>query len=222
MAYTERPDAVRQDMGRPDMDVRPVQTGAPIVEYHDTVRWGPIFAGIVIAIISQLLLSALIASIGGLAAGDAAPGTIGAGIGIGAVISLLVSLFLGGWVMASSCGPMNSKTAMLNATIMWATTLVLSGYLLTTGVSGAFGLAASTAANVSGAAAEVTQSGAVDAPNQQQVQDAIPDVTAADAVNAAESAGKGGLYFLLGSLLALVAALVGSTVGAKKPRTVVR
>ncbi|MCJ8280806.1 MAG: hypothetical protein MJK14_13185 [Rivularia sp. ALOHA_DT_140] len=28
----------------------------PVVDYHDRVRWGPIFAGITIAIASQLVL----------------------------------------------------------------------------------------------------------------------------------------------------------------------
>ncbi|NJK75900.1 MAG: hypothetical protein HC942_20240 [Microcoleus sp. SU_5_6] len=31
----------------------------PVVDYHDRVRWGPILAGIAIAIGTQLLLSAL-------------------------------------------------------------------------------------------------------------------------------------------------------------------
>lgn len=235
MAYTGRPDGGRDvgtDVGTDrvidtdrgtDVGVRPMQTTpSPIVDYHDTVRWGPIVAGIVVAIISQLLLSALLASLGGLAAGDATARTIGTSLGIGAVISLLISLFLGGLTMAASCGPMNSKTAMLNAVIMWATTLVLSGYLLTTGLTGAFGLATTSASNAAGAAAEVTtQPGGVELPSQQQVQEAIPNISSAEGVNAAEAAGKGGLYFLLGSLLALVAALIGATVGAKKPRTTV-
>ena len=212
MTYTERPD----------VGVRPVQTTttAPLVDYHDTVRWGPIFAGIVVAIISQLMLSALLASIGGLAAGDVAPGTIGTSLGVGAIISLLISLFLGGLTMASSCGPMNSKTSMLNAIVMWATTLVLSGFLLTSGVSGAFGVIAS---NAGAAVTQVEQATGASIPDSQaEVSEAVPDVTAQQAENVATGAAKGGLAFLIGSLIGLVAALVGATVGAKKPRTVVR
>ncbi len=211
MAYSERADT----------GVRPVQTTTtPIVDYHDTVRWGPIFAGIVVAIISQLMLSALVASIGGFAAGEARPSTIGTGIGIGAIISLLISLFLGGLTMASSCGPMNSKTSMLNATVMWATTLVLSGFLLTSGVSGAFGIIAS---NAGAAVTQVEQSTGVSVPDSKaEVDQAVPNITSQQAEDAASAAAKGGLAFLIGSLLALVAALVGATVGAKKPRAVVR
>ena len=211
MTYTER-----ADVG----GVRPVQTTtAPIVDYHDTVRWGPIFAGIVVAIISQLLLSALLASIGAIGAGDVAARPLATGLGVGAVISVLISLFLGGWTMASSCGPMNSKTSMLNGIVMWATTLVLSAFLLSSGVSGTFGV---IAANAGDAVTQVEQAAGVSVPDSQaEVSEAVPDISAQQAENAAAVAGKSGLAFLVGSLLGLVAALIGATVGAKKPRTAV-
>lgn len=211
MTYTERSEL------RSDVTARtaPMPT-APITEYHDTVRWGPIFSGIVVSIVSQLMLSALGASIGGVAAGDAAAGTIGATIGIWSIISLLISLFLGGWVMASACGPMNSKTAMLNAIIMWATTIVLSGWLLASGLTGTFGVLAS---NAGGALTQVVEPGGVSLPSQEQIADAVPNVSGAEAVQYAEAAGKAGLSFLVGSLLGLVATMIGATVGAKKPRT---
>ena len=200
--------------------VRPtVAPTAPVVEYHDRVRWGPIFSGIVVAIVSQLMLSALGASIGGFAAGEAAPRTIGTGLGIWAVISLLISLFLGGWVMASACGPMNKKTAMLNGTIMWATTLVISGWLLASGVSGTFGV---LAANAGGALTQVVEPGGASLPSQEQVSEAIPNITTTEADVYAANAAKAGMSFLVGSLLGLVASLIGASVGAKKPRVVTR
>lgn len=198
MAYAERPVDYRTT---PDM-----ATVAPIVEYHDRVRWGPIFGGIVVAITSQLLLSALGAAIG-LTAGASGtdPNAVGLGVGIWAIVSLILSLFLGSWVMASTCGPMNKKTAMLNGTILWATTLVLSAWLLTRGVSGLFGVVASNAGAI---AEQVQQPAAV--PN--------PDVTAAEAQQYAANTAKASFAFLFGSLLGLVSSLVGSTVGARKPR----
>ncbi|MBE9061700.1 hypothetical protein [cf. Phormidesmis sp. LEGE 11477] len=209
MTYTtDRPD--------PNIQVAPAPAG-PVVEYHDTVRWGPIIAGIVVAIVSQLMLSALGAAVGGYAAGEAAPRAIGTGIGIWAVISLLISLFLGAWAMAASCGPMNKKTAMLNATIMWATTLVVSGWLLASGVSGAFGVIASSAG---GALTQVAEPGGVSLPNPDQLTQAAP--TPQEAAQYAASAATASVSFIIGSLLGLVAALIGSTVGAKRPRTIVR
>src|SRR4028119_14332 len=86
----------------------------PVVDYHDRVRWGPILAGIAIALGTQLGLSALAMAIG-LSAGatGADAGSVGLGVVIWSIISLLISLFLGGWVMAQSCGPMTKKTAVL-------------------------------------------------------------------------------------------------------------
>lgn len=201
MTYTERSDINYQNVANPAIV-------NPVVEYHDRVRWGPIFAGIVVAIASQLLLSALGTAIG-LTAGASGTNasTVGLGVGIWAIISLVISLFLGSWVMASTCGPMNKKTAMLNGTILWATTLVLSTWLLTRGVSGLFGVIASNAGAV---ADEIQQPGGVAIPN--------PNVTPEEAQQYAASTAKAGFAFLFGSLLGLVSSLIGSTVGARKPR----
>ena len=75
-----------------------------IASYHDQVRWGPIIAGITIALSTQLVLSAFGAAIGLTSIGDSgaprteAPG-VGTNIGIWAIISLLLSLFA--WLFES-------------------------------------------------------------------------------------------------------------------------
>lgn len=206
MAYAERSDT-------PYPNVPSAAVATPVVEYHDRVRWGPIFAGIVVSIAAQLVLSALGASIGAMAgAGGTDAGSVGIGIGIWAIISLLISLFLGSWMMASTCGPMNKKTAMLNGTILWATTLAVSAWLLASGVSGTFGLVAANAGSVVG---QIQESGGVPLPNSGA---AVPDVNAQEAQQYAANAAKAGWSFLFGALLGLVAALIGATVGARKPR----
>ncbi|MBW4680416.1 MAG: hypothetical protein KME19_09895 [Microcoleus vaginatus WJT46-NPBG5] len=181
----------------------------PVVDYHDRVRWGPIFAGIVVAISTQLVLSALGAAIGlsagasGTNAGDAA-----LGVGIWAIISLLIALFLGGWVMARTCGPMNSKTALLNGAILWATTLAISSWLLASGVSGTFGVVASNAGEIIN---QAQQSGGVNVPNN------APNINNAEARNIAGNTAKAAWSFIFGSLLGLVASMIGASVGARKP-----
>ncbi len=178
----------------------------PVVDYHDRVRWGPILGGIAIALSSQLLLSALGIAIGlGAGATGANAGSVGTGLGIWSIISLLISLFLGGWVMAQSCGPMTSKTALLNAAILWGTTLALSAWLLASGVSGAFGAVAANAGEI---ANQVQQQGGVN----------IPNVDANQAREIAGNTAKAAWSFLLGSLLGLVAAMIGAVAGARKPR----
>ena len=185
-------------------------------DYHDRVRWGPILAGLFVAISSQLVLSGIAAAIGLTSiAGSGAPRSnadnVGAAVGISAIICLLISLFIGGWFTARTCGPMNRSTSLLNGAVLWATTLAISAWLVSSGVSGAFGIVASNAGEVIN---QAQQSGV--APGS--VPD--PNLTAQQARDLAGNAAKIGWSFALGSLLALVAALVGSTVGNRSPREI--
>jgi hypothetical protein len=187
---------------------------AAVVEYHDRVRWGPIIAGLVVALSVQLVLSALSAAVGLTNIADSgAPRSnadnVGAAVGIGAIISLFIALFVGGWVTARASGPMNRSTALLNGAILWATTLAISAWLLSSGVSGAFGLLASNA----GEALNQAQQNGVRLPQN------VPGVSAQQARDAAGNAAKFGWSFALGSLLGLVASLIGASVGASKYRS---
>ncbi|MBE9181569.1 hypothetical protein IQ268_23685 [Oculatella sp. LEGE 06141] len=202
MAYTDRP-----------IDRVVERAAVPVADYHDRVRWGPIIAGLVVALSTQLVLSALGAAIGlTTIAGSDAPrsnvGDVGSAVGIWSIISLLIALFIGGWVTARACGPMNRSTALLNGAILWATTLAISAWLLTSGVTGAFGIVASNAGEIINQA----QQGGVPAP------DATTGATAQQTRDIAGNAAKVGWSFALGSLLGLVAALIGASVGTRHPR----
>jgi hypothetical protein len=183
------------------------------IEYHDRVRWGPIISGLVVALATQLVLSALGAAIGASFLSESgaprsnAPG-VGQGLGIWSIISLLIALFLGSWVTSRSCGPINKNTALLNGAILWATTLALSAWLLANGVAGAFGIAASNAGEV----INQVQQGGVNVPNPQ------PSVTAQQARDIAGNAAQGLWSFVIGSLLGLAASLGGASAGARSPR----
>jgi hypothetical protein len=192
------------------------RTAVAAVDYHDRVRWGPIIAGLVTAISSQLVLSGLGAAIGlSSIANSGAPrsdaGSVGSAVGIWAIVSLLIALFLGGWITARACGPMNRSTALLNGAILWATTLAISAWLLSSGVSGAFGVVASNAGNIINQAPQA----ATNLPNTP------PNVSPEQARDIAGNAATVGWSFALGSLLGLVAALVGASVGTRHPRTTV-
>ncbi|MBM0741087.1 hypothetical protein JOY44_05555 [Phormidium sp. CLA17] len=209
MSYTDRP------MDRPVDYVAERPIAAPVAEYHDRVRWGPIFAGLVIALSTQLVLSALGAAIGlsGIS-GSGAPRSnadeVGSAVGIWSIISLFISLFVGGWVTTRACGAMNKSTALLNGAILWATTLAISALLLSMGVSGAFGVVASNAGSIINQA----QQGGVNVPNPDAA-----NVTAQQTRELAGNAAKVGWSFALGSLLGLVASLLGASAGARHPRT---
>lgn len=184
-----------------------------VVEYHDRVRWGPIISGLVVALATQLILSALGAAIGAtFLSGSGAPRSnapgVGTGVGIWSIISLLIALFIGSWVAARASGPMNRNTALLNGAILWATTLALGSWLLASGVTGAFGIAASNAGEV----VNQVQQGGVNLPDNP------PNVTAQQTRNIAGDAAKGLWSFVIGSLLGLAAALGGASVGTRSPR----
>lgn len=186
-----------------------------VVDYHDRVRWGPIIAGLVVALSTQLVLSALGAAVGFTNISDSgAPRSnaddVGAAVGIWSIISLFIALFVGGWTTTRACGPINRSTALLNGAILWASTLAISAWLLSSGVSGAFGIAASNAGSV----IDQAQQSGVGVPRN------VPNIspTAQQARDIAGNAAKIGWSFALGSLLGLVASMVGASTGARKPR----
>jgi hypothetical protein len=201
MAYSNRPA---------DRVMNP--TAVVPVSYHDRVRWGPILAGLAVALTTQLILSALGAAIGATAvAGSGTPGAAASGaataVGIWSIISLLISLFLGSWVMARCCGPMKRSTAFLNGAILWAATLALSSWLLASGISGSVGAVAANAGDI----ADQVQPGTVALPTD-------PNLTTEQAQTIASNAATAGWSFVLGSLLALLASLAGAAVGARPIR----
>lgn len=207
MSYVNRPID--------DVITEPTVT-SKVVDYHDRVRWGPIISGLVIALASQLVLTALGAAIGtGFLSDSGAPrtnaGDVGTGIGIWSIISLLISLFIAGWFTSRACGPMNRSTALLNGTILWATFLALSSWLLASGVSSAFGLATNALSNAAGVITNQVQQSGVNIPN-------APNVSAQETRAIAENATRGLWSFFFGSLLGLAAAMIGSAAGARKPR----
>lgn len=196
-------------------------------DYGDRIHWGAIFAGIVIAISTQLILSALGTALGFTTiANSGAPrsdaGDIGTAVGIWAIISLFISLFVGGWVTSRACGYINRNTATLNGTILWATTIALSALLLASGVSGTFGIALANADNIGNQArqAGVSIPSATNIPGSTgtKTTSRTPPITAQNTRDIASNGAKAGWSFTIGSLLGLAAATMGATAGTRKPR----
>ena len=182
-----------------------------VVDYHDRVRWGPIISGLLVGLATQLILSALFGAIGATFVSDSStPGSIAPNIagnvGIWSTIALLISLFVAGWITTRACGPMNRSTALLNGAILWATTLAVSSWLLASGVSGAFGVAAYNAGEV------INQIQGADIPQN------VPNINPQQATQIAEATSKGLWWFVFGSLLGLIASMVGAAAGARTPR----
>ncbi|MEH1938532.1 MAG: hypothetical protein V7L14_33475 [Nostoc sp.] len=183
-----------------------------VAEYHDLVRWGPIISGLLVSLATQLILSAIIGAFAaGAVEGSGAPRSIApnaaGNAGLWSTIALLISLFTGGWITARACGPMNRNTALLNGAILWATTLAVSSWLLASGVSGAFGVAASNAGAVIN---QVQQQGGVNVPQA--------NISAQQAREAAGNLRSGLWWFVFGSLLGLIASMIGAVTGSRSPR----
>jgi len=210
MSYTDRPGYNQPSgYGEPGYSAA---DAAQAVDYHDRVRWGPIFGGLVTAISLQLVLSALGAAVGldtldGRVSASEARG-VGIGVGIWTIISVLISLFLGGYAMARACGPMSRSSALLNGAILWSTTLAISSWLLASGVAGTFG---AVLANAGSVANQVLEPGGANIPTNVP----SPNLSANQAANTAADANW---WFALGCLLSLLAAIAGATAGTRKVR----
>ncbi len=103
------------------------------------VSWGAIFAGAVVAIVTQFLLNLLGLGIGMTTfdpAGGDSDSAAGFGMaqGIWTVVSSLIALFVGGWVAGRLAGMPRRTDGMLHGVVTWALTTLLALYLLTTGV----------------------------------------------------------------------------------------
>lgn len=204
-----------------------------ITGFSDRVHWGAIIAGLVVAISSQLLLSAIGAAMGfGNIADSGAPrtdsGNVAGAVGIWTIISLFISLFIGGWITARSFGSVNRSTAALNGAILWATTLTISAWLLASGVSGAFGLAAANADRIANQVQQngitlpdvrnnITSGGAT--PNAGATPSPIPTLSAQQTRDVSSNGSKASWAFIFGSLLGLAAAMIGASVGARSLHT---
>lgn len=96
------------------------------------ISWGSVFAGAIIALAAQLVLT-LIGTAIGLATLDPTTSdnpsatSLGIGAGIWLVLSSLISLFLGGYIAARLGGTFNG---WLHGLTTWATVTILTVMLL--------------------------------------------------------------------------------------------
>jgi hypothetical protein len=103
------------------------------------VSWGAIFAGALVAVVAQLLLTLLGLGFGlsgydpASDAGDSLGG-FGMAQGVWTVVSSLLALFAGGWVAGRLAGMPRRTDGALHGVVVWALTTMLTLYLLTSGL----------------------------------------------------------------------------------------
>jgi hypothetical protein len=100
------------------------------------VSWGGIWAGVLSAVGLLLLLAALGVAVGisAVQPGETEGSTLGAGAGIWAGVSLLLALFLGGLVSTRAGAITDRTTGFFEGALVWVVSILLMGYLTTSGI----------------------------------------------------------------------------------------
>ncbi|MFW5966105.1 MAG: YrzE family protein [Persicimonas sp.] len=169
------------------------------IERHDErvvppsrASWGAIFAGTLVALGVSFLLSLLGGAIGfsGMEPGQGAATMeqFSTPAGIWLIFQIVISLFVGGWVAGRLAGKPRSLDGVLNGGVVWALTVLLALFGLTT-----------VATNIIGGLTNITQEGA-----------AATEGVAADAI----ASGMWWTLFAVG--LGLLAACIGGWIGSPK------
>lgn len=157
------------------LDTRPLGTNAPAPNSHfRRISWGAVFAGMVIAVVVQLVLSLLGAGIGlstvdPLRYNTPDASSFGIGAGIWWVVSSVIALFAGGWVAGHLLGSSDKTDSALHGLLTWGVAAIVTVYLLASIVSsvvrggaGVVGKAASVAGSgisaVAGPAGDMAKS----------------------------------------------------------------
>jgi hypothetical protein len=204
------------------------------------ISWGAIFAGAIIALATQLVLT-LIGTAVGLATLNPATGqnpsgtTLGIGAGVWLVISSLVSLCLGGYIAGRLGGTFNG---WLHGLATWATVTMFTILLLTTAAGGLIGTASGLASFAVDKSDKVSPSQLPPAVQQQidqlmaqarasadqaaaRAQQTSPEQKAAEVREVGERAAKGGAVgtgaAAFGLILGALAAAFGGKTGARYP-----
>ncbi|MDQ4000189.1 MAG: permease [Actinomycetota bacterium] len=107
---------------------------------RDRIRWGPIWAGLLMALASILLLSVLALAIGAQAVElIGAAGTVATITGWATAIIGLIAFFVGGWVAGATSAVRGTVAGLLNGLLVWALGIVLILVFSALGVGQLFG-----------------------------------------------------------------------------------
>lgn len=111
--------------------------------YLKRLSWGAVFAGVVVAIIVQLLFSLLGVGIGFVSFTPTTDGQPFSGFGTGAmiwwIITILISLFAGGWVSGWLATTNHKVDRMIHGVLTWSIFSLFSLYVVTTSVGAVVG-----------------------------------------------------------------------------------
>lgn len=126
------------------------------------IRWGAVFAGTLVALVTMIALNLLGVGIGLAGINPTAEANPFSGLGLGAIlwygISTLIALFLGGYVAGKMSGFPKKSNAAMHGLLTWCMVTLVTMYLFTTalgrvlsGVGSAIGSVTSGVTNTVGA-----------------------------------------------------------------------
>lgn len=156
---------------------------------RDSVRWGPVWAGLITALTTFLLLQLLAIGIGLV---DIGPGSQGGGGWVPALIGL-IAFFTGGAVAGMTSAIRGAGSGLLNGFMVWALGTVLILLLSALGLGQLFG----ALGNVAGQVGPGALGNAANA-----AQGAAPNVSPQEAAQAVRAGAIGAFFGLLFSALA--------------------
>jgi hypothetical protein len=118
---------------------------SPLFESFRRVSWGAVMGGVVVALITQLVLSMLGIGIGvstiSPATGDTPDaGAFSLGAALWWTVSGIISAFVGGWMAARLSGAL-AASAALHGLVTWATTTLVVLFLMATAAGSLLGTA---------------------------------------------------------------------------------
>ncbi len=179
--------------------------------HHKRIAWAAIFAGLLVALGIQLLLSLLGMGIGMGAVNPLSGHDHMANLGIGVllwwVITFLIALFVGGWVAGRLSRTANRFETAIHGILTWVTFVLFNVYMLTS-VAGSAINTASNAAGRTNLATTQTQG------SNLNTNTIPPDTRTRQTENdVASDLSKAGIYSFIGLLLGAIIAAIGSTMG---------
>ncbi len=120
-----------------DIQEIPAQPRNLIAYAQDQVRWWPILAGVVVALVTIVVLSTLGIALGLTNGGpDGEPGTAFAW----GATTAFVALFMGGFTAGCTASVSGPAMGIFNGAMVWALSLVVTLLLVALGAGAAFGL----------------------------------------------------------------------------------
>ena len=173
--------------------------GTELVARRDSVRWGPIWAGLIAALTTFLLLELLALGLGLLTPGDGG----GAATGIVSAIIGLIAFFTGGSVAGMTSAVRGAGTGLLNGLMVWALGTVLILLLSVLGLGQLFGALGNLAGQIGPNALQGAAGGAANEAQNVDPQQAV------DAVR------NGALGAFFGLLVSAIASALGGYLGGR-------